>query len=118
MKSADLGAPPHLRARVCVILNQAAFPGLGSLLMGRRAGWAQAALMVTGFVLSMGFGLWYLWGLARSLRDPQWSEAAWNARCRAALWALWWGLGLCGAAWLWALASSVDIWRREGRGPG
>ena len=42
------------------IVNQLAFPGLGTLMMGRRVGYAQAAVMLAGFFLTMGYLLWHL----------------------------------------------------------
>lgn len=112
----SLGAPRpgRTRALLCILINLAAFPGLGTVLMGRRAGWAQAALMLAGFGLSLGFGLRYIWCAAQTLHQPDWTEAELAACYQPWLWALRWGLGLCAAAWLWALVSSVGIWRREG----
>lgn len=105
---------PRHHARIAVLINQAAFPGLGSIMMRRRAGWAQAALMAAGFVLTMTFLVWYLWCCWLYLRSTTWDEGQFAAHYRPLKWALHYGLTLCGAAWLWALVSSVGIWRREG----
>jgi len=106
------GAPPW----VCILINQAAFPGLGSLLMGRRAGWPQAALMLAGFGLTMTFALWYLWSCALYLRSTTWDEGQFAAHYAPLKWALRYGLMLCAAAWLWAAVTSVGIWK-HGRRP-
>jgi uncharacterized membrane protein YozB (DUF420 family) len=84
-------------------------------MMGRRAGWPQAALMVAGFGLTMTFLLWYLWSCYRYLRSPTWDEGMFAAHYRPLKWSLHYGLVLCAVAWLSALVSSIGIWRREGR---
>lgn len=96
---------------VTVMINQLAFPGLGTILAGRRAGYAQAAIMVAGFLLVMGYLVWFLTVAVRSVANPSWDEAEFHAQYRPYLWALYDGLGLCLIAWLWALWSSVSIWR-------
>jgi hypothetical protein len=44
-------------------------PGLGSLHVGRRVGWAQVAVAVSGFLLTLIFGGWFVteWVRAREL---------------------------------------------------
>lgn len=96
---------------VCALINQAAFPGLGTILAGRRAGYGQAAIMITGFVLTMGFLIWYLVCVGRYAANPAWSEADFYAQYRPHQWSLRWGLGLCAVAWIWALWSSLTIVR-------
>ena len=63
MKTAS-GPPQSIRRRppawVCGLINLAAFPGLGTVLAGRRGGYSPAIIMVGGFVLVMGYMLWYL----------------------------------------------------------
>lgn len=94
-----------------ILLNLAAFPGLGTVLAGRRIGYAQAALMVTGFVLSMGFLVFYLLCAAQYAAGANWTENEFKARYQPHWWALFWGLGACAVAWCWALLSSWQIWR-------
>src|SRR6185503_9296138 len=93
------------------IINQLAFPGLGTLMMGRRVGYAQATIMLAGFCLSMGFLLWYLVCAGRYAVNPDWEEAKFFSLYRPYKWALYWGLGLCAAAWIWALFSSIAMVR-------
>jgi hypothetical protein len=38
---------------VLVAIHRLAFPGLGTILGGRKSGWAQASMMVSGFILIM-----------------------------------------------------------------
>ncbi len=104
-----------LSAWMLVTINQLAFPGLGSILAGRRAGWPQAALMVAGFCLTMAFLLWYLWCCLRYLREPEWDAGNWYASYAPLFWALRYGLGLCGVAWLWAWIDSIAILRAARR---
>jgi hypothetical protein len=105
--------PRGTRVWLCVALNQLAFPGLGTLLMGRRVGWAQAALMVAGFILATGFALWVIICAIRYAANPLWDEDDFRAKYRPFFWALRYGLALCAMAWLWALASSAAILRRS-----
>jgi len=100
-----------------VLLNLAAFPGLGTILAGRRIGYLQAALMVVGFILSMGFLVFYLTCVAHYVAGANWTENEFKARYQPHLWALYWGLGACVVAWAWALASSWQIWQDRDRSP-
>lgn len=96
----------------CVMINQLAFPGLGTILAGRRIGYAQAAVMVVGFVLVMGYLILYLGASYRYLQTPGWTQADFEARYRPYLWALYDGIGLCLVAWIWSLRSSFALWRQ------
>jgi hypothetical protein len=103
----------------CLTANLA-LPGSGSLLAGRRSGYAQMALAVGGMGLTLLFGLrfmiWSITNWAR-LHDPQADfldmfEETW-LRSR---WALL-GIGLFVLGWLWALATSMAIVRSAGENP-
>jgi hypothetical protein len=98
-----------------VLVNQLAFPGLGTLATGRRIGYAQAALMLAGFLLTMGFLGWYLLCCLRYVRHPAWEESDFVALYRPYHWAWQWGLVLCAVAWLWSLASSIGMLREAKR---
>src|SRR5262245_54977399 len=76
----------RLQRRACVIINQLAFPGLGTIVARRKEGWAQAALMVAGFILSVGFLLWYLYCVGRILQHPEWSETQFKSAYRPYRW--------------------------------
>ena len=97
---------------VWVMVNQLAFPGLGTILMGRKIGYVQAAIMVAGFILSMGFMLWYIVCVGRFATHQEWTQDQFHALYRPYQWSLFWGLGLCAVAWLWALFSSVSALRK------
>ena len=102
------GSPAWLWA----LVNQFAFPGLGTIMMGRRVGYVQATIMLAGFFLTMGFLLWYLFCAARYATHPAWTEADFVSCYRGYRWSLYLGLGLCAVAWIWALFSSIDILRQ------
>jgi hypothetical protein len=95
----------------CLTTNLA-MPGFGSLVAGRVSGYAQAALAIGGSVLTMVFGVRFIW----------WYIANWSrfqgadADPTAALSEMWpflkWpmvGFALFGVGWLWALATSLQI---------
>ena len=96
-------------AWVCAAINQLAFPGLGTILAGRRVGYFQAAIMIASFSLTMGFMLWFFICALRALAAQdashfveQWRPYAWAGKS---------GLALFLIAWGWALASSISIVR-------
>ena len=104
---------------VCLLVNQFAFPGLGTILNGRHrvTGYLQAALMVAGFLLTVWF--FCLWTVAniRYLSNNAWSEEQFRALYRPHLWALQWGLGFTAVAWCWSLVSSLLFLRPPNRTP-
>ena|SRR6185503_7447530 len=99
------------RAWVCVAINQFAFPGLGTIMAGRRVGFPQAAVMVLGFSLATAFMLWFIFCALRLMLSVDWSEDQFHAAYYPFKWAGKTGLALCIAAWCWALTSSIAILR-------
>lgn len=101
-------------ALACCSMNLV-LPGGGSLLAGRRVGYAQVALCGIGFALTLIFGLKFVaWSLQHwsELRDP--ADPMDNLRniwlgCR---WALL-GLALFGVSWVWALLTNLAILRQS-----
>jgi hypothetical protein len=106
---------PSGRAWLCAGLNQLAFPGLGTILAGRKIGYVQAGLMVGGFLLATGFLLWYVFSALCYAANAHWTEAAFKAQYEPFIWALRVGLILCGLAWVGALFSSISMLRAERR---
>jgi hypothetical protein len=94
---------------VWALINQLAFPGLGTILSGRKVGYAQATVMVAGFILAMGFMGWFMVCIVRYTGHPNWTELDFRQQYRPYLWALYWGFGLCAASWVWALFSSLAM---------
>ena len=117
-------APPRLPRRkrpasawTCTALNQLAFPGLGTILAGRRIGYVQAAVMLLGFVLVMAFMAGWFAALFRLATESGWSEQSYHAQVCAWGWAGLAGLGLCALAWVWSLFSSIAILRQARHTP-
>lgn len=102
------------QVQVAIIINQLATPGLGSWMAGRRiAGAGQLVLACSGFVLFMVyFALWVVeaWRSHDLMLEgpvPLPSAEWWH-----------WAFILFGAAWLWSLVTSVQLWyevRRDAR---
>ena len=87
-------------------------PGFGSLMGGRKAGYAQAALCLVGFFFTMTFGVKFvLWGIQHwsELREPSGTpeEALLNVWHQSRFALL--GILAFAIAWLWALCSSLAI---------
>jgi len=99
---------PLSRARVvsCVLVNQCATPGLGSLAARRVvAGTGQLLLALAGFILMVG----WMYELFRHMIlqqlggfVPPWTYG-WMGK---------WGLILFGAGWLWSLFTSISLLRQ------
>ncbi len=106
-------APRRSSAWSAVLINQLAFPGLGTIMSGRRVGYVQAGLMLIGFFLAMGFFIWYFVCIARHLSNPGWSHEQFIATFRPYLWSLYWGLGLSALAWFWSLKSSLEMLKEK-----
>lgn len=105
--SATLPKPlSQTRAWSCVLVNQLATPGLGSL-MGRRiwAGVCQLLLALAGSGFLMGW-MWQFFNrrllLAMDEPVPQYSYD----------WLVKWGILFFGASWLWALVTSISLLRQ------
>ena len=93
----------------CVAINLLAFPGLGTIWAGRRVGYLQATVMVAGFLMFLGYFVWFLAGMFQFLGSGD--ETAWQQHYRSGLGVALAGLGLCAIAWFWALASSIGLVR-------
>jgi hypothetical protein len=98
-------------AWVCVLINQLAFPGMGTVMAGKRVGYLQAVMMVAGFCLVLGFMLWFFVCVARYLAGAPWTEEEFGAQYRPYAWLWQSGLALCLFSWFWALLSSVSLLR-------
>jgi hypothetical protein len=94
------------RLLVCVLINQVATPGLGSFLARRYvAGVGQLLLALTGFTLIMTWmgRTFYNIALERMDRPSPPNPPEW-------LWTRGWIF--FGAAWLWALLTSIGLLRQ------
>jgi hypothetical protein len=104
-QSATVAGTPVDRdlARAALAANLAVLPGLGSLLLGRRAGWLQAALAVCGFLLTLSWLALVLAGW--------WRDGALPVGHAPRLGLLGAGVALFGGAWAWALSTALDAVR-------
>ncbi len=112
--SLKLGAKGPLnreQARTCLVAN-ACFPGSGSLLAGRRVGYAQMALMTLGFALSMAwFGLMLkIWIRTKSFPYPaDWFDNGFPPEFWRAMFVGLAGIGLFAFAWIWSMLTGLFI---------
>jgi hypothetical protein len=105
--------PARQKVHGCTATNLAV-PGLGSLVGGRKVGWLQIVLYLTGFAMTVGFGIRFVyWSIAhwseyhstnidmdpfQPLRDL-WQQARWPML----------GIALCLVSWFWALQTSRSL---------
>lgn len=104
--------PPAERARVAILLNQLATPGLGSWLMGHR--WAGAGqLLLAGAAVGMAV-VWF-GAVVRATWNSLDSGEPLNAD---ALRLEWFQRAVVGfaVAWVWAGVTSLQIWWEVRRG--
>jgi len=111
-------AKPLTRARAwtCAAINQLAFPGVGTVLGGRRSGYLQAILMLAGFFLTIGFMLRFMTALVLFMAQPEWTEEQFRALYHN-VWVGLIGCILCLISWFWALASSIAMLRSASTSP-
>lgn len=97
-------APDRSSVWAWTLTNLLVLPGLGSLAAGRKVGWAQMGLALTGLGL-------VVYGLARLIRD--WLAAGLEPvfEFTPALGGLLAGLGVSVGAWFWALVTSLQVHR-------
>jgi hypothetical protein len=100
------GKPASLSvARNAALVNQLATPGLGSLMAGRWiAGLGQLALAVSGFVLVV---VWFF-----AVMIQYYGQVTGDTVARPVGWIGEIGAILFGAAWLWALVTSISLLRQ------
>lgn len=119
MKFFSDDAPPkqsdRQTARACLVTNAVVLPGLGSIAAGRRVGYAQAAVALAGFVVTVLFAGWLIRSVAALPRLPETIDQWRELLPRWAGWLKLGGLGfaLFGGAWLWALATSLRLLREH-----
>jgi hypothetical protein len=96
-------APDRHAAWACTLANLLALPGLGSLTAGRRVGWAQAALALVGFALT-------LHGLVQVVREVL-ASPEFLLEITPAVWRTLTGLAVSFVAWFWSLVTSLQVHR-------
>ena len=104
--------PSPGRIRTCVIINQLATPGLGSILAGRWvAGVGQLCLALVGFGI---FVVWFVQLFVRTLHALSGSTD--NPPLHPLMGLL--GLGIFIASWLWSGITSLSLLREARREQG
>lgn len=97
-------------AKGCLTANFA-LPGSGSLAAGRKVGYLQLALCLTGFFLTLIFGVRFIsWALSHwsDLHDSD-DPMAGLQKILAACVLPFIGFVLVALAWIWALATSMSV---------
>ena len=94
-------------AWACLITNVVGVPGLGTLMAQRWEGVPQLALAIAGGVLITWWLIAFLVAELRTIELPPPGGPA--------LGLVLWGLAFFTAGWLWALASSVAVFRSTRR---
>jgi hypothetical protein len=81
--------------------NLLVLPGLGSLIAGRRSGWAQAAVALAGFALTT---VWFVWFVAEWARSGNFPLDAGPYLPAGAL-----GVLLFAVSWTWGLITGLAV---------
>ena len=105
MKTSSAAGPPNrTTARNCVLINQLATPGLGSLMAGRRvAGLGQLLLAAAGCAMVIGWFALTLTNVYNKLvNDAEPRPTGWLGEAGALMFVV---------AWLWALVTSIQLLR-------
>jgi hypothetical protein len=101
------------RLLTCIVINQLATPGLGSLLARRKVvGTCQLLLALAGFALITLWMVQFFYGIAIGELDGSLPRKSHD-------WMWSWGIIFFGASWLWAFVTSISLWRQAktaGRG--
>ena len=96
------------RAMSCVLANQLATPGLGSLIAGRwLAGFGQLVLSVAGFVM---ITVWFF-----EIMFQYYGQISGSVQPHPVGWIGEWGAILFAVSWLWSLVTSISLLREASR---
>lgn len=100
--------PPRIITRqrllVCILINQLATPGMGSIMAGRRvSGVSQLSLALAGCALIVVWMFKFFYRLTMKMFDEP-------GRPGSPDWLWQWGAILFGIAWCWSLVTSLALW--------
>jgi hypothetical protein len=100
-----------------LVANLAVLPGLGSIGANKRVGYVQIVLAIAGMAMSLYFAIWMINLLVTRYSPDQeissiselfrWPEEKTRYGIGAS------GIALFGIAWIWALATSLALMRRD-----
>ena len=85
---------------------------MGTVMMGKRVGYVQAAVMVAGFCLVMVYFAAVFTCSVRYINSSEWTVEGFRSCYGVYLPTLFRGLGFCAVAWVWSLFSSIAMLRR------
>ena len=104
-----MDTPRRERDRLWAALsaNALVLPGAGSLMLGRRSGWFQAALALAGFVIGL---VWIVQVVRQWMTEGRASLVPIPHLGLGLL-----GLGLAAVAWVWGMATAWGAVRRARR---
>jgi hypothetical protein len=105
------------RAWTCAGINQLGFPGVGTIMAGRKIGYFQSALMLIGFGFTMYYMMSSFMGAFSVLNDPNWDDTALREIIKKGRWFGIAGSAFSAVAWVWALLSSVQFLREAQKQP-
>jgi hypothetical protein len=99
----------HRRLMTCILINQLATPGLGTL-MARRviSGTCQLLLALAGCALILVWMFEFFYDMVQR-------ELVYGQHSQPAPWIVRLGMILFGASWFWSLFSSASLWRQTNR---
>ena len=91
----------------CMVSNLAVLPGLGSVIAGRRCGYAQAALALVGMTMSLVW-IWFILVQWHRTGDYPFDGGPYMKMGLSGF-----GLFVCG--WIWAFFTSLSLLREAKR---
>lgn len=98
------------KARNAVLLNQLGTPGLGSLVARR---WVAGSLQLILFL--SGFALFCFWAGRNVVEYYRTGFASKPEQTASAGWMAWTGVGICVAAWCWAMLTGFSLLREASK---
>lgn len=103
--------PPRNRSEAwrCLMINQLACPGLGTIIAAQKIGFAQAGIMLAGFFVAMGYLCWLIFHQVQLVFDMEVTMQQFNETRFDYWWVGAFGFGLCLIAWLWSLITSIQL---------
>lgn len=88
-------------AKTCMIINLAAWPGLGSTMGKRKAGWVQMVLSLVGLLMFAAGLERFMSMIWQETRYPKWSDHF--------VWYALGGVALFIISWIWSLFTGISM---------
>lgn len=90
-------------------INLFACPGAGSILAGRRVGYAQLTLMIMGAIPAIGYFCWLIFQAIVLIARNASSADEFVEAYKGHMWIAFSSLGVCLIAWVWSLVTSLSL---------